>query len=146
MASQISVDVYTVPPYPTSTGDPDPIKQLWSPTNVTLIHTATSAMICDCPPTMAETEKLAAWIKRTIPGKKVVYFFATHAHADHFYGFPVLASHFPGIRPIATQRVTEGAKKQYDMDIWEQWWGDGQLPAEHVEFSPLPEGLSLIHI
>ncbi|KAK3069274.1 hypothetical protein LTR53_012510 [Teratosphaeriaceae sp. CCFEE 6253] len=143
MASQVFVDVYTVPPFHTDTGSPDPIKQLWSPTNVTLIHTATTAIVCDCPPTIAETEKLATWIQETIPTKKVAYFFATHAHADHFFGFPVLAKRFPGIEAVATKSVAEGAKHQYDMDIWEKWWGNGRLPSERVVFKALPESNEL---
>ncbi|KAK5687272.1 hypothetical protein LTS10_001410 [Elasticomyces elasticus] len=138
MASKLFVDVYTVPAFATATGDPDPLKQLWSPTNITLIHNTKTAVLCDCPPTIIETEKLASWIQTTFPGLKITYFFLTHAHLDHFFGLPALSKHFPGIKAVATKQVTEGAAEQYANPAAEKFW-PGQLPTEQVIFEALPE-------
>ena len=140
--SRLFVDTYTVPPYPTTTGDPDPLKQLWSPTVITILHTTTSILICDCPPTIIETTKLADWIEATFPTKKVKYFFATHAHGDHFFGFPTLETRFQGIVPLATKAVAGSAGEQYEGwwgPKWQEFFPDGQLPSKRVVFDPLPE-------
>jgi glyoxylase-like metal-dependent hydrolase (beta-lactamase superfamily II) len=139
---KIWADTYIVPIYPAETGSDDPLKKLWSPTSVTLIHTAHEAVICDAPPNIAETEKLADWIESVIPHKKLRYFFPTHAHGDHFFGFPVLAKRFPGIQAIATQAVAGGITEQYGdakyEGLWKKLLPNNQLPTEQVSAQVLP--------
>jgi glyoxylase-like metal-dependent hydrolase (beta-lactamase superfamily II) len=137
--SKIFVDVYTTIAYPAVTGRADPLKQRWSPTNCTLIHTATSALLCDCPPTIDEAQKLVEWIKTTIPGKTLKYFWTTHAHGDHFLGFPVIQHAFPGAKAVASEAVTQGSKRSYAPpfdQVWSSWFPD-QLPEARVDFEVL---------
>lgn len=148
MAIQFSI--YTCQPIPTAVKSPDPSSRdsgLWSPLSCTLIYTQTSAIIVDCPPSVAATTKLATWIKSTLPtGCILKHFVATHAHGDHFFGFPVLAEHFPGVTAVATQMVIGGVEYQYAPALYENGWkvrfpptddGNG-LPATRVEFAALP--------
>ena len=136
--SSLWVDIHIVPAYHAETGYDDPLKQLWSPTSITLIHTATSALVIDVPPTIAETEALPEWIEKVIPKKELKYFFTTHAHGGHFLGFPVLQKTFPVFKANATADVAEGAKTQYDPEIpggpWTSWFPNGQLPDVKVVF------------
>jgi len=72
------------------------------------------------PPSVAATTKLATWIKSTLPtGCILKHFVATHAHGDHFFGFPVLAEHFPGVTAVATQMVIGGVEYQYAPALYE---------------------------
>lgn len=148
--NSLCVDVYVTPAYAAATGDPNPLKQRWSPTSCTLVHGRGSAIIVDVPPTVFEAEKLADWIAETIPGKAVDYFLATHAHGDHFLGFPVLEKRFPGIKFLATAAVKEGIEQQleptYFKAVWEGWFpqelGD-KIRAADVKVLPVSGALEL---
>lgn len=142
---------YISPPIPTAFPSPDPSPPdsgLWSPLSCTLVYTPSSAVIIDCPPSIAATRDLAAWIRGTLPaGCALGLFLATHAHGDHFFGFPVLEDHFPGIRAVASRYVIEGVEAQYAPELYEGLWKVGfppspsgtGLPERRVEFQPLPE-------
>lgn len=142
---------YICPPIPTALPSPDPSSpdsDLWSPLCCTLIYTNSSAVIVDCPPSIAGTRNLAAWIKGTLPvGCTLKLFLATHAHGDHFFGFPVLEEHFPGIQAVASRYVVRGVEAQYAPELYEGLWkvafpsspsGNG-LPERRVDFKALPE-------
>jgi glyoxylase-like metal-dependent hydrolase (beta-lactamase superfamily II) len=118
----------------------------------TLIYTPSSALIIDCPPTIAATRDLAAWIKGTLPeGCTLNLSLATHAHGDHFFGFPILEDLFPGIQAVASRYVAKGVGAQYESDLYEGLWktafpstpsGTG-LPERRVNFKSLPESNEL---
>lgn len=136
---------YLCPPIETTLPSPDtssPDSGLWQPLSCTLVYTPSSAIIIDCPTTIAPTRDLAAWIKGTLPaGCTLKLFLTTHAHGDHFFGFPVLEDHFPGIQAVASRYVIEGVAGQYAPDLYEGLWKVGfqGLPERRVEFKPLPD-------
>lgn len=148
---------YICPPIPTALPSPDPSSPdsgLWSPLCCTLVYTPSSALIIDCPPSIAGARDLAAWVKGTLPaGCAPGLFLATHAHGDHFFGFPVLEGSFPGIRAVASRRVADGAGAQYARGLYEGLWkvafptspSGGGLPEQRVYFGPLPES-NQIHL
>ena len=141
--NQIHVDVYNTPILKTATGIEDPNKQWWSPTSCTLVHTAFSAILMDTSPTVAQTEDIADWIDKTIgPECQLKYFWTTHAHGDHFLGFPVLQKRYPGIKALATAKVLEALKPTYSDDIFFKYWQSlfpGQeVSGEKPTFEALP--------
>ncbi|KAL1871077.1 hypothetical protein Daus18300_004822 [Diaporthe australafricana] len=141
---------YICPPIPTALPSPDPSSpdsSLWQPLSCTLIYTPSSALIIDCPLSIAATRDLAAWIKGTLPaGCTLNLFLATHAHGDHFFGFPVLEDHFPGIQAVASRFVVEGVAAQYAPDLQEGLWkpgfpstpSDNGIPQRQANFKSLP--------
>ena len=139
----LQVDVYVAPAIPTQTGSPDPKKQLWSPISCTLIQGPKSAVIVDTPITIDETNKFADWIEEVAKGKRLTYLYTTHAHGDHFFGAPVLMKRFPGLKFIATAKVAQGLKEQYDPAFYDNVWAKyfpGQLASEKPEPEALGDG------
>lgn len=142
---------YICPPIPTALPSPDPSSPdsgLWQPLSCTLIYTPSSALIIDCPLSIAATHDLAAWIRGKLPaGCKLNLFLATHAHGDHFFGFPILEDNFPDIKAVASRFVVKGVAAQYAPDLQEGLWKPGfpstpsgtGLPQRHVGFESLPE-------
>jgi glyoxylase-like metal-dependent hydrolase (beta-lactamase superfamily II) len=153
MAVQFSV--YTCQPIPTAAHAPDASSKdagLWSPLSCTLIYTPNSAVLVDCPPSIAATTELATWVKSTLPaGCALKHFIVSHAHGDHFLGFPVLQDIFPGVTAIATQSVVEGVSHVYSPPLYEGLWkqhfpaseaGTG-LPSAKADVSALPQSNEL---
>ncbi|KAF9640027.1 metallo-beta-lactamase superfamily protein [Lasiodiplodia theobromae] len=144
--------IHTCPPIPAAVPSPDPSSPdtgLWSPLSCTLIYTSTTAILIDCPATVAATNELASWIKRTLPPTCTLkHFIATHAHGDHFLGFPVLQQHFPSIVATATAAVIRGIAQQYEPATYDRLWkpafppgapdGTGLPEAAPAVFEPLP--------
>ncbi|EAW15307.1 MBL fold metallo-hydrolase [Aspergillus clavatus NRRL 1] len=132
MPSTLQVDVYVSPAIPAVTGSPDPAKQWWSPISSTLIQGPTSAVLVDTPISIAQTEDLAAWIKKTAPGKKLKYIYTTHAHGDHYLGNPIILKHFPDATCIATARVAEDIKNTITSStpLWTTWFPNNQILTE----------------
>ncbi|KAH6880708.1 beta-lactamase-like protein [Thelonectria olida] len=151
----IQFSIYTCQPIPTEAAAPDVSSKdagLWSPLSCTLIYTPSSAVLVDCPPTVAATTELAAWVKSTLPaGCTLKHFIASHAHGDHFMGFPILQDAFPGVTAVATQNVVEGVSHQYSPQLYEGLWkqnfpttetGTG-LPSAKADIVPLPQSNEL---
>ncbi|KAJ9145525.1 Metallo-beta-lactamase domain protein [Pleurostoma richardsiae] len=149
---EIQFAVFTSKPIPALGSFPDPSSPdagLWSPMSCTLVYTANAALLVDCPTSIAATEELASWVTKTLPvGCKLRHFITSHAHGDHFFGFPVLQDRFPGIKAVATQKVVEGVATQYGPALYDGMWkplfptsdkGTG-LPDKKVEFESLPPG------
>jgi glyoxylase-like metal-dependent hydrolase (beta-lactamase superfamily II) len=102
----------------------------------------------DTSPTVAQTKEIAGWIDKTIAdGCKVKYFWTTHAHGDHFLGFPVLKKRYPGIKALATATVLEALKPTYEEATLKYWQGlfvDSEVPGEHPDFEVIgPNGIEL---
>jgi len=130
--ARLQVDTYVSPAIPVTTGSQDPTKQWWSPITSTLIHGPTSAVLVDTPISINQTENLANWIKKTIPGKELKYIYTTHAHGDHYLGNPVLLGHFSNAKSIATSLVANEIKKTLAIAVprWEVWFPNGQILKE----------------
>ncbi|KKF92361.1 Arsenate reductase glutaredoxin family protein [Ceratocystis platani] len=122
--------IYTCQPIPTAAATPDTSSTdtgLWSPLSITLLYTDTSALLVDCPASIKATHELAAWVRSQLPANsKLRYFVCSHAHGDHFLGFPVLKEHFPELEAYATQAVAEGIDEQQSSAMIENLW------AKHV--------------
>lgn len=151
----IQFAIYTCPPIASATSSPDPSSEdsgFWSPLSCTLIYTPVTAVIVDCPATIAATTELATWIKSTLPnGCTLKHFIISHAHGDHFLGIPVLQNTFPGITAIGTKTVVEGVAQQYSPQIYDGLWrqtfpttepGTG-VPLTKADFVSLPSSNDL---
>ncbi|POS73359.1 metallo-beta-lactamase superfamily protein [Diaporthe helianthi] len=140
----IKFATFLSPPLRTTLPSPDPSSPdsgLWQPLSCTLVYTPSSAVIIDCPTTIPATRDLAAWIKGTLPeGCALKLFLTTHAHGDHFFGFPILEDNFPGIQAVASRYVIEGVGSQYARDMYEGLWKVGfpGLDERRVDFKALP--------
>jgi glyoxylase-like metal-dependent hydrolase (beta-lactamase superfamily II) len=102
----------------------------------------------DTSPTVAQTEEIADWIDKTVtPGCKVKYFWTSHAHGDHFLGFPVLQRRYPGIKALATAKVLEELKHTYEeanIKLWQGYFVNSEVLAEEPEFEVIgPDGIEL---
>ncbi|OLN84496.1 hypothetical protein CCHL11_08190 [Colletotrichum chlorophyti] len=135
MAPTLQVDVYVAPAAPIDSGHTDPSKQWFSPTSCTLIHGPTSAVLVDTPATIGLSEDLAAWVKKTAPGKKLLFIYTTHSHGDHFLGNPVLLRHFPEAKCVGTAAVVEGINESWpdSLSLWDGLFPNGQIaPSQQV--------------
>jgi glyoxylase-like metal-dependent hydrolase (beta-lactamase superfamily II) len=95
---------------------------LWSPTAYTLISSAHEAVLVDTPSLAKDGANLASWIAETIPGKKLKYVYITHAHVDHFNGFPAILARFPDAKVITTKGVKAHMPAQYAEPVWTNFW------------------------
>jgi len=138
--SSLKADVYVSPPIPWkkpngTTGG------LWSPISSTLIHSPQSAILVDTPITISQTSDLIAWIKATIPKKKLIKIYITHGHGDHFFGLPLLLKEFPEAEATATQGTVEHMKQQISPKFLSQTW-EAQFPDQIAKpivlANPLP--------
>jgi glyoxylase-like metal-dependent hydrolase (beta-lactamase superfamily II) len=140
MSSFLQVDVYCAPIIPAVTGSKEPNKQLWSPICCTLIQGPTSAVLVDTPTTIELSKGLLEWVKKTAPGKKLMYIYTTHAHGDHFFGNPIILAEFPEAKSVATSFVIDGirdALTEKNLAHWEKMFPD-QLPDGQVIPDALP--------
>ena len=135
--------VYTAPPEPIAPGGPPgftvPEGAHWSPTTVTLVYGADEAVLFDALWLVSQAEKLADWIETTAPGRKLTTMYATHGHADHWFGAATLLKRFPGARFVGTPGTVEVMKKNVEQMplLWGHWFpGDkiqhGDLLAESL--------------
>ncbi|GII52422.1 MBL fold metallo-hydrolase [Planotetraspora thailandica] len=120
----------------------DPIS--WSPLSTTLIFGEEDALLVDPPFTLAQTEKVAAWVERS--GKRLAYIYVTHGHGDHWFGTSELVKRFPGATVYATEGTIEVMHQQAG-EGREQLWDrifPGQIPETPVLAQPIPaEGFLL---
>ncbi|KAH9216202.1 beta-lactamase-like protein [Leptodontidium sp. 2 PMI_412] len=137
----LRVDVYTAPPIPWK----KPNGQqggLWSPIACTLIHGAKEAILVDTPITIAQTNDLIAWIKATIPTKRLTKIYITHGHGDHFFGIPTLMKEFPGAEPVATAATVKHMEQQVEKVYFKSGWGiqfPGEIEENFILAKPLPK-------
>ncbi|GKT53093.1 metallo-beta-lactamase domain protein [Colletotrichum tofieldiae] len=148
MAAQVAV--YLCRPIPTALVSPDPSSKdsgYWSPLCCTLIYTPASAILVDCPPSVDATNELASWVRSTLPpGCVLKHFVASHAHGDHFFGFPVLKTAFPSVTATGTKSVVKGIAQQYSPQTYKELWevtfppseAGTSMPEAKAEFVSLP--------
>lgn len=139
--SALQVDIYVAPAAPIGIKNEDPLKEWFSPISCTLIQGPTSAVLVDTPATIELSEELAVWIKKTAPGKKLLFIYTTHAHADHFLGNTVIQHHFPEAKCVTTSKVAQGIKQNLapgGLDLWYHLFPGGQVPEGNEVPDPLP--------
>ncbi|KDN65528.1 putative metallo-beta-lactamase superfamily protein [Colletotrichum sublineola] len=138
----IQVAVYLCRPIPTGLPSPDPSSKdssYWSPLCCTLIYTPTTAVLVDCPPSVDATNELASWVRSTLPpGCTLKHFVASHAHGDHFFGFPELKTAFPSVTATGTKSVVEGVAQQYSAQTYKEMW-EGTFPPSEASGTGMPE-------
>ncbi|MCJ1388076.1 hypothetical protein MMC18_000920 [Xylographa bjoerkii] len=104
----------------------------WSPISITLIHSATEAVLVDAPISNSQTVSLIAWIRATIPNQRLTTLYITHGHGDHFFGIPLLRAAFPGLRVVATASTIEHIQETLtpaELGNWEYLFPN-QIPAQ----------------
>jgi glyoxylase-like metal-dependent hydrolase (beta-lactamase superfamily II) len=111
----------------------------WVPTSATLIFGQRDAVLVDAFLTVEQATKLVEWVAAS--GKNLTTIYATHGHADHFFGIGALLSRFPNARAMATPDVVKSMRQQVSPDYVSSFWGaryPGQIPerlviAEEIE-------------
>ncbi|RAL16007.1 Metallo-hydrolase/oxidoreductase [Aspergillus homomorphus CBS 101889] len=101
-----------------------------SPAPCTLIYTTKDA-------------DLVKWIHKIALGRKLTHIYITHGHGDHFFGIPVIHTHFPEVKAVTTTRVLEHMKQQAEPSVYAATWearfpGQAYTPQLSVLASPLP--------
>src|SRR5579862_6567382 len=105
----------------------------WVPTSATLIFGQRDAVLVDAFLTVEQVTKLVEWVAAS--GKNLTTIYATHGHADHFFGFGALLSRFPNARALATPDVVKSMRQQASPDYVSSFWGErypGQIPERLV--------------
>ncbi|KAK1975802.1 beta-lactamase-like protein [Colletotrichum cereale] len=138
----ILVAFYLCHPIPTALVSPDPSSKdsgYWSPLCCALIYTPTTAILVDFPPSVDATDELASCVRSTLPpGCVLKHFVASHAHGDHFSGFPGLKSAFPSVTATGTKSVVEGVAQQYSAQTYKDMW-EGTFPPDEAAGTGMPE-------
>jgi len=105
----------------------------WVPTSATLIFGQRDAVLVDAFLTVEQATKLVEWVAAS--GKNLTTIYATHGHANHFFGIGALLSHFPNARAMATPDVVKSMRQQASADYVSSFWGaryPGQIPERLV--------------
>lgn len=117
----------------------------FSPISCTLIHGDSEAVLVDTPISISQTEDLAAWIKKTAPGKFLRYVYITHGHGDHWFGISILRKHWPNLCALATPGTVEHMNDQTKPGTLEGTWlvlfPGGQIP-ESLELAESMDSLT----
>jgi glyoxylase-like metal-dependent hydrolase (beta-lactamase superfamily II) len=94
----------------------------WSPISCTLIYGEKEAILVDTPITKKQTSALLDWIISILgPNKRLTTVYITHGHGDHWFGIPILANHYPGLRVIATKGTIEHMREDCSAAGLEKW-------------------------
>jgi glyoxylase-like metal-dependent hydrolase (beta-lactamase superfamily II) len=100
-------DVMVAPGIPIVTYDlPPGIKQrMFSPVSSTLISGKRDAVLVDVLLTVEQAVALVDWIAAS--GKNLTTIYATHGHANHFFGVSTVLARFQNTRFVATPDVVQ---------------------------------------
>src|SRR5260370_36512428 len=94
--ARLSYEVF-VSDGPAGAGDermPDGAPLAWSPLSSTLIFGAHDALLVDPPFTRTQIQAVGDGVERS--GRRLACIYATHGHADHWFGTGAPARPFPG--------------------------------------------------
>src|SRR6516164_4081300 len=124
-------DVIVAPAIPVVTDDlPPGIQQrIFSPVSATLIFGKRDAVLVDALLTIDHAVSLVNWIAES--GKNLTTIYATHGHADHFFGVGAVLERFPNARFVARPEVIKKMCQQTSpQTLYERWSVrfPGQIP------------------
>lgn len=115
MAGSLALKVFLVPykPFTGASKSWDPAQQpTWPASTATLVEGERDAVLIDGLMTLAEGEKLLAWILQA--GKRLTTAYVTHAHADHFYGLEPVLRAFPEAQVLTHPEIAAATVEQVD--------------------------------
>jgi len=110
----------------------------WVPTSATLIFGQRDAVLVDAFLTVGQATKLVEWVAAS--GNNLTTIYATHGHADHFFGIGALLSCFPNARAMATPDVVKSMRQQASPDYVSSFWG-ARYPGQIAEGLVIAEEL-----
>ena len=116
-------------------------KGTFAATTSTLVCGASDAVLIDTQHIRSEVQALGDLIERT--GRRLTTIYATHGHADHWYGAGELVARFPEARVVATPPVLEYIHQEAEVQAqqWATMFGDRVAQPTAIP-EPLP-GLTL---
>jgi glyoxylase-like metal-dependent hydrolase (beta-lactamase superfamily II) len=96
----------------------------FSATTSTLVSGDSDAVLIDAQHISTDVADLGDLVERT--GRRLTTIYATHGHADHWYGAGELVARFPGARVVATAPVVEYINQAAEIEAqqWAAMFGD----------------------
>ena len=124
-------EVIVAPGLPVVTDElpPGAEQRMFSPVSATLIFGKHDAILVDALLTIDQTVSLVNWIAES--GKNLTTIYATHGHADHFFGVGAVLERFPNARFVARPEVIKKMCQQTSpQTLYERWSVrfPGQIP------------------
>lgn len=132
------MSVYHLAPHPVSYQNSTALT--FSPTALTLIQTATDAVLIDAPVTIAQGAELTSWVQQTIQGKQLKGIMVTHGHGDHFFSAPRIIENFPGAKIFVDSKVLAHMHDQYEPFTYESVWSS-LFPGGQIASANISDGL-----
>jgi glyoxylase-like metal-dependent hydrolase (beta-lactamase superfamily II) len=131
-AADLRAEVFIGPFLPFERG-----KGTFAATTSTLVFGASEAVLIDAQHIRSDVTALGDLIERT--GRRLTTIYATHGHADHWYGAGELVARFPGARVVATLPVLEYIHHAAEVEAqqWAAMFGD-----RVVKPTAVPEALN----
>jgi glyoxylase-like metal-dependent hydrolase (beta-lactamase superfamily II) len=86
--------------------------------NSTLVSGDRDAVLIDAQFTLPDAERVAEAVKAS--GKNLTTVYVTHAHPDHYFGFPAIKASFPGARLVALPATITEIEKTWEAKV-KQW-------------------------
>ena len=117
--ADLHADVFIGPFLPFEEG-----KGTFSATTSTLVSGPSEAVLIDAQHIRSDVAALGDLIARR--GRRLSTIYATHGHADHWYGAGELVARFPGARVVATPPVVEYIHQASEIETqqWSAMFGD----------------------
>ncbi|MDT5051535.1 MAG: hypothetical protein QOG75_7463 [Mycobacterium sp.] len=131
-AADLRAEVFIGPFLPFERG-----KGTFAATTSTLVCGSSEAVLIDAQHIRSDVAALGDLIERT--GRRLTTIYATHGHADHWYGAGELVARFPGARVVATLPVLEYIHQVAEVEAqqWAAMFGD-----RVVKPTAVPEALN----
>jgi glyoxylase-like metal-dependent hydrolase (beta-lactamase superfamily II) len=118
-AADLRAEVFIGPFLPFEQG-----KGTFAATTSTLVCGSSEAVLIDAQHIRSDVAALGDLIERT--GRRLTIIYATHGHADHWYGAGELVARFPEARVVATPPVVEYIRRAAEVEgqQWAAMFGD----------------------